>query len=89
MSRRLIALAALALAGCGASEANPYPAAAEAGFAASCPMSEPECACTWERITRTLTYEEYAAALAHFRREGLMDTRIVRARTACVERRAG
>jgi hypothetical protein len=39
-------------------------------------------------MTQTLTYEEYEAALARFREEGLMDPRVTRARTGCIERHA-
>jgi hypothetical protein len=79
-------IAALTLAGCGQSAAHDYPASARARFEQSCPASDPVCACTWERITRTLSHEEYQAALERYRLEGLMDPRVTRARTACIER---
>lgn len=84
----LIALGgALLLTACGGQPAaNEYPAAAKARFDASCPPESAVCECTWERITRTLTHDEYEAALARFRETGLMEPRITRARTACLER---
>ncbi|MGD9815566.1 MAG: hypothetical protein AB7Q23_16930 [Hyphomonadaceae bacterium] len=85
--RGLIALAGLALLGaCGQGAANPYPDAARARFEASCPSESAVCTCTWDRLTRTLTYEEYEAALTRFRESGLMDPRVTRARTQCLER---
>jgi hypothetical protein len=84
--RGLIALgAALFLAACGDGPPHPYPAAAQAQFEGSCPRSSPVCACTWDKITREMTYEDYQAALARYQREGLMDTRVTHARTVCVE----
>lgn len=78
--------AGLLLASCGGGEPHEYPAAARANFNASCPPSEAVCACTWDRITRTVPYEEYQSALERFRTDGLMDPRITRARTTCIER---
>jgi hypothetical protein len=91
MWRRFIAptfgaLGALVLAGCAGPEPNDYPARARTQFEASCPASDPVCACTWDRLTRTLTYEDYQSALARFQEEGLMDPRVTRARTHCIER---
>lgn len=77
-------LTSLALAACGAGEAHPYPSAAQAAFNASCPPAEAVCACTWDEITRAMSYEDYEAALERFRAEGLMDPKITRARTACL-----
>lgn len=77
----------LTLAACGQTP-NVYPEDARARFDASCPPDSAVCACTWERMTQTLTYEEYEAALARFREEGLMDPRVTRARTGCIERHA-
>lgn len=86
MRTGFIALAALALSACGEHAPNPYPAAAQARFEASCPSESAVCSCTWDKITRTLTYDEYEAALERFRTEGLMDPRVTRARTQCIER---
>ncbi|GAM98648.1 hypothetical protein U91I_02283 [alpha proteobacterium U9-1i] len=83
---RLAIIAALLLAGCGASAPNPYPAAAKARFEASCPPESAVCACTWDHLTRTMTYEQYEAALARFRDTGLMEPEVTRARTRCLER---
>lgn len=86
MRRALIALGlAAALAACGESAPNPYPEAARARFEVSCPSASAVCTCTWDRITRTLTYEEYEAALSEFRTRGIMDPRVTRARTKCIE----
>jgi hypothetical protein len=76
---------ALTLMSCGPGAAHEFPPAAHTRFSATCPPSEPVCVCTWDAITRKMTYEEYQAALARFRTEGLMDTRITHARTQCVE----
>lgn len=88
MLRGFIALVAIGLAACSEApaEPNPYPAAAHAQFSAACPADNPVCTCTWDKITRTLTYEEYEAALTRFRETGLMEPRVTRARTVCVER---
>lgn len=82
----LIATLAAGLAAC-APAPNPYPDAVRSRFAATCPLGDPRCACTWDQITRTLTAEEYQAALVRFRHDGLMDPRITHARTYCVEHR--
>lgn len=84
--RSLIAIAALVLAGCGQAAPNPYPEAARQRFDASCPPGSAVCACTWDRITRTMTYAEYEAALQRFRETGLMAPDVTRARTQCIER---
>ena len=84
----LIALcgAILMLAACGEHAPNPYPASAQAQFSASCPSDNPVCTCTWDKITRTMTYDNYETALEHFRETGQMDTRVTHARTQCIER---
>lgn len=82
----LIVLVALALAACGERAPNPYPAEAKAHFDTTCPPESEVCACTWERVTRAMTYEEYQAALARMREQGLMDPRVTRARGWCLER---
>lgn len=74
------------LAACGAREPNVFPQSARMRFNMSCPPENAACVCTWERITRAVTYEEYEAALTRFRETGLMDTRLTRAKTQCVER---
>lgn len=87
MRRGLIVLAmAGTLAACGGAAPNPYPDSARARFEASCPSDSAVCTCTWDKLTRTLTYEEYEAALSRFRASGLMDPRVTRARTQCLER---
>ena len=77
--------AALLTSGCGQPPPHPYPAAAEAQFHVSCPAGDPVCECTWDQITRTMTYEDYQAAVETFRTDGTMDPRITRARTHCIE----
>lgn len=79
-------LAALLVAGCGDAAPNPYPADAKARFEASCPPDSEVCVCTWDNITREMTYEEYEDALARFREAGLMDPRVTRARVECLEK---
>lgn len=79
--------AALLLWGCAEPAPNAYPETAQPEFHLNCPAESAVCRCTWDKITRSLTFEEYEAALARFRDSGLMDTRITRARTQCLERR--
>ncbi len=80
-------MGALILAACGGeSPPNPYPQSALERFSMSCPPESAVCTCTWDKITRTVTHEEYEAALARFRETGLMEPRITRARTQCLER---
>jgi hypothetical protein len=82
-------LIAAALVGCGGgepAEPNPYPTSARVEFERSCPPTSAVCTCAWEEITRTVTYEEYQAAMAHFRETGLMEPKLTRARTKCTER---
>lgn len=74
------------LAACGESAPNPYPDSARARFEASCPSESAVCRCTWDKLTRTMTYDEYEAALERFRATGNMEPRITRARTQCLER---
>jgi hypothetical protein len=78
---------AMILAACGGESApHPYPQSALERFQMSCPPASAVCTCTWDRITRTLTHEEYEAALERFRESGLMEPRITRARAQCLER---
>lgn len=84
-----IILAGALLAACGEPAPNPYPAEAKAQFEQSCPPESEVCACTWDKITRTMSYEEYEAALARMHTEGLMDPRVTRARGACLEKHPG
>jgi hypothetical protein len=76
---------AMLLAACGEHAPNPYPASALAQFEQSCPASNAACVCTWDKITRTMTHEEYEAALTRFRETGQMDTHVTHARTVCLE----
>ncbi len=87
MLRAIIALCgALLITACAERPPHPYPESARARFEASCPPESAVCSCTWATLTQTLTYEEYEAALARFSNEGLMDPRVTRARTRCLER---
>jgi hypothetical protein len=74
------------LTACGERAPNAFPQSAREQFNMSCPPESAVCTCTWDKITRTLTHEEYEAALARFRDDGLMDPRVTRARTQCLER---
>jgi hypothetical protein len=87
MRRGLFALSgALVLWACGEAAPNPYPESARMSFEASCPPTDAVCACMWDRITRTMTHEEYEAALARYREDGLMEPDVSRARTQCLDR---
>lgn len=86
MRLRLAILATFLLTACGEPAPNAYPAEAKARFEQSCPPESAVCVCTWDSITRTLTYEEYETALSQFRETGLMEPRVTRARTRCLER---
>ena len=79
-------LGATILADCGEHAQYPYPQSAHERFSMSCPPESAVCTCTWDKITRTITYEDYEAALARFRETGLMEPSITRARTQCIER---
>lgn len=86
MRKGLVALGALVLAAaCSEAAPNAYPESAKARFEASCPSESAVCRCTWDKLTRTLTYDEYEAALSRFRETGLMEPRVTRARTQCIE----
>jgi hypothetical protein len=90
MRRAVIALLmGWPLMGCGAAEPYDYPAQAQAEFHAQCPADNPVCTCTWDKITRALPYEDYEAAMATFRAQGTMDTRVTRASVQCREKHAG
>ncbi|MEJ0060705.1 MAG: hypothetical protein WDM79_14510 [Terricaulis sp.] len=84
-----VLLMGFALAACGEAAPNEFPAQAQAEFHSQCPADNPVCTCTWDRITRAVTYEEYEAAMATFRAEGTMDTRITHASVKCREQHAG
>ncbi len=77
---------AMVLAACGEPAPNTYPETARASFDQSCPPESAVCTCTWDQITRTLSYEEYEAALSRFRETGRMEPKVTLARTQCLER---
>ncbi|NWG52338.1 MAG: hypothetical protein HXY28_01320 [Hydrogenophilaceae bacterium] len=82
------ALAGLAvLAACGGERPapNPYPAQAKATFNEGCPAGDPVCDCTWDNITRAMTYEDYREAMRTSLRDGLLDPRLAQASAACKE----
>lgn len=81
----ILVLGAMLLAACGEPAPNAYPAEARAHFDTTCPPDSEVCACTWDKITRTMTHEEYQAALTRMRERGNMEPRITRARGACLE----
>lgn len=85
MRAALGALVLALVASCGPGDPHDYPARHQAAFHRSCPANDSVCACTWERITRTIPPDEYEDSLARFRDEGLMDPRITRARTECLD----
>lgn len=88
MRRIWIALCAVVVvAGCGEAAPHVYPDSARERFDMSCPPEGAACACTWDKITRAMPYEEYEDALARFRETGMMDPRVTRARTQCLEHR--
>lgn len=74
-----------ALVACGHNEPYPYPASAQQQFHRSCPADNAVCACTWDKLTRSMSYEEYQTALERFRDTGLMEPKVTRARTTCTE----
>lgn len=76
---------AMALMACGEGAPHEFPESARAQFSGSCPSSDPVCVCTWDKITRAMTYEDYQAVLQRYQSQGLMDPRITHARTVCVE----
>ena len=76
-------LFAIALTGC--ATRAPYPEGARVQFEASCPSESALCACSWDKLTRTMTYEEYQAAMVRWREQGIMDSRVMRVRADCVE----
>ena len=78
--------AMMALSGCGRGEANEFPPQHQAEFHRSCPASDPVCVCIWDEITHAVTPDVYEELMQRFRREGLMNPKITRARTVCLER---
>lgn len=80
---RLIFAAALMLAACAEKPAYEYPPEARAPFAKACPTGNPECDCTWEKITRAMPHAEFEAVMARYLKEGVMDRRITIASTEC------
>src|SRR5262245_57978299 len=75
----------LDLEACAKAQPHPFPTSAAAQFHASCPVGDEVCDCTWDQITIEMTYDDYQKAVETFRTDGLMDPRITRARTHCLE----
>lgn len=84
-SRAYALLFALCAASACENAPHEYPAAAQSEFHGRCPADNPVCVCTWEKITRAMPYEEYEAAMARFRDEGLMDPKLTRISVKCRE----
>ncbi len=78
-------IVAMLLTACGEPAPNSFPESALARFEQSCPPASEVCVCTWGKITRAMTHEEYEAALSRFRETGRMDPRVTRARTQCLD----
>jgi hypothetical protein len=76
--------AAAVQSACAPAPAHDYPDNVRAQFAQSCPLEDAVCACSWEKITRTMTAEEFEAATERYQVEGLVDPRLTKARTACI-----
>ena len=73
------------LGACSAPPAHEFPEASRTAFHRTCPETDPHCACAWDAITRSMTHEDYEAAMARFAKEGRMDHRLTAARAACVD----
>ena len=84
---RAILLALCLLAACSAPPAHEFPAEDSALFAQGCPTGKPECDCMWDEITRTMTPDDFEAAMTRFESEGLMDPRLTKARFHCREKK--
>lgn len=82
---RAIALILLLLGACSEAPARDFPPEARERFAEGCPTGKPECDCMWDKITRTMTLEEFDAAMSRFSTEGLMDPKLTNARLECRE----
>jgi predicted small lipoprotein YifL len=76
---------AVLLAACGPKAAHEFPPEARAKFAEGCATGDPKCDCMWERITRTMTPEEFDAAMARYKEKGLMEPELTAARLECRE----
>jgi hypothetical protein len=72
--------------GCGAPPPHAYPAETKAAFHVNCPEADPLCACSWDRITRTVSPEDYVDALTRLEKEGRADPRLSQARLYCLDR---
>lgn len=83
----LLAVALVSVWGCAREAPPPYPPEVEARFAATCPLSDPRCACTYEEVRRAMDADSFTAALDRFEARGLMEPKLVQAREACREKR--
>lgn len=79
----IILTAVLAITACQQAAPNPFPEATRAEFYKICRREAPKCDCAWDTITRSMTADEYNAALKSFEKTGVMDRRIVRASVDC------
>lgn len=64
---------------------NPFPAEARTAFFGVCSGGEAYCGCSWDKITRHFTAEEWAEAQAALDATGRPDPRIVVIANACRE----
>lgn len=81
-----LALGILGAAACSSEPApNPFPPAAQTAFYEVCSGGEAYCGCSWDKITRHFTAEEWAAAQATLDATGHPDPRIVVIANACRE----
>jgi hypothetical protein len=83
----LAAVAVLACVACAREVPPPFPPEVESRFAATCPLSDPRCACTYEEVRRVMDAASFTAALDRFETRGLMEPKLVQARETCRERR--
>jgi predicted small lipoprotein YifL len=78
--------AVFVLAACGKAPPHAFPDSARDEVAQSCPRGNALCDCQWERITRSMTPEEFSEARARLLKDGLSDPRFARARLECLEK---
>jgi predicted small lipoprotein YifL len=74
----------VALTACAQAAPQSFPDSARQRFAQVCPSGDARCDCAWEKITQTMSPEDFNAAVARLDREGLIDPRLVRAREECL-----
>jgi hypothetical protein len=86
MRSAAMALGILGAAACGSEPPpNPFPAEAQSAFLQVCSGGEAYCACSWDKITRQFTAEDWEEAQAALVATGHPDPRIVVIANACRE----